>query len=54
MNEPERQGKAAKALLNMPAPKKHKRPAEPTKKDLERKFVLRVNRNDRPTIKEVE
>jgi len=45
--------KAAKALLNMPAPLEHKRPI-PTKKDLERKFVMRVDRKGKPYMLEVE
>ena len=45
--------KVAKTLLNMPAPQEHKRPV-PTKKDLERKFVMRVNRKGEPVMLEVE
>ena len=45
--------KVAKTLLNMPAPKEHKRPI-PTKKDLERKFVMRTDRKGQPHMIEVE
>lgn len=44
--------KAAKALLNM-GPVPHKRPPKPTKKDLERKFKMKVDRSGKPSIVEV-
>ena len=44
--------RAAKALLNAGKLPKHKRP-NPTKEDLKRKFVMRVDRNGKPTLKEV-
>ena len=44
--------KAVKALLNAGKLPKHER-ANPTKADLEKKFVMRVDRNGKPTIKEV-
>ncbi|MCY4128805.1 MAG: hypothetical protein OXG15_06130 [Gammaproteobacteria bacterium] len=44
--------KAIRALLRMPAPP-HVRPPTPTKADLERKFVMRVDRSGRPRIEEV-
>ena len=45
--------KAAKALLNM-GPVPHKRPPKPTKKDLERKFKLKIDRKGNPSMEEVE
>ncbi len=47
-----RLGKAIRALLRMRAVP-HQRIPKPTKADLERKFVMRVDRSGRPTIKEV-
>ena len=44
--------KAANALMKMPAPKEHIRPI-PTKKDLEKKFVMRVDRKGKPSMREV-
>ena len=44
--------KVAKTLLNMPAPQERNRPI-PTKKDLERKFVMRVDRKGKPFVREV-
>ena len=44
--------KAAKALLNM-GPVPRKRPSKPTKKDLERKFKMKVDRKGKPSIVEV-
>ena len=44
--------KATKALMKMPAPKEHVRPI-PTKKDLEKKFVMRVDRKGQPSMREV-
>ena len=45
--------KAARALLGMKL-SDHKRPPKPTKKDLQRKFKMRVDRKDNPSVKEVE
>lgn len=45
--------KVAKTLLGMSAPIERKRPI-PTKKDLERKFVMRVDRRGKPHMIEVE
>ncbi len=45
--------RAAKALLNAGKLPKRKIPKH-TKEDLERKFVMRVDRNGKPLIKEVE
>ena len=45
--------KATKVLLNAGKLPKHKR-IEPTKNELEKKFVMRVDRKGKPTIKEVE
>ena len=44
--------KVAKTLLGMPAPQERNRPI-PTKKDLERKFVMRVDRKGKPSMREV-
>ena len=44
--------KAVKALLNAGKLPRHEKP-EPTKEDLERKFVMRVDEDGKPTIKEV-
>ena len=44
--------KAAKALMKMPSPKEHVRPI-PTKKDLEKKFVMRVDRKGKPSMREI-
>ena len=44
--------KAINALINAGKPPNHESP-EPTKEDLERKFVMRVDRKGKPTIKEV-
>ena len=45
--------RALKALLNAGKLPKHDRPT-PTKKDLDSKFIMRVDRNGRPTLKEIE
>jgi len=45
--------KVVRALLRMPAPDEHKRPPEPTKEDLERRFVMRIDRSGKPRIDEV-
>lgn len=42
--------RAVKALLNAGKPPKHSDIPPPTKKDLERKFVMRVDRKGRPVI----
>ena len=52
MNWERKLEKAMRALLRMPGVK-HTRPPAPTKEDLERKFVMRVDRKGNPTIKEV-
>jgi len=44
--------KAVQALLRMPSVP-HCRPPTPTQKDLQRRFVMRVDRKGKPTIKEV-
>ena len=44
--------KAASALMKM-GPVPHKRPGKPTKKDLERKFKMNVDRKGNPSLKEV-
>ena len=44
--------KAASALMKM-GPVPHKRPGKPTKKDLERKFKMEVDRKGKPSIQEV-
>ncbi len=44
--------KAARALLGM-NPVEHKRSPAPTKKDLDRKFKMRVDRKGKASIKEV-
>ncbi len=45
--------KAAKILMSL-GPVPHKRPPKPTKKDLQRKFKMRVDRKGNPSIEEVE
>lgn len=45
--------KAIRALLRMGGVSEHKRPPEPTKEDLERRFVMRIGRNGKPRIDEV-
>ena len=52
MNQ-EKLDKAAKALLNM-GTVKHKRIPKPTKRDLNRKFKLKVDRKGNPSMVEVE
>ena len=44
--------KAASALMKMGSVE-HKRPRKPTKKDLERKFKMEVDRKGKSTIQEV-
>ncbi len=44
--------KSARALFKM-GPVRHKRPPKPTKKELERKFKMSVDRNGNPSIQEV-
>ena len=44
---------AAKALMNM-GPVKHQRPKKPTKKDLHRKFRMKLSPKGKPSVKEVE
>ena len=44
--------RAAKALLNAGKLPEHKRP-NPTKEDLEKKFVMRLDRKGKPKLKEV-
>ena len=44
--------KASKALLTAGKLPEHKRP-NPTKDDLKRKFVMRLGRNGKPTLKEI-
>ena len=46
--------KVVRALLMLPAPDERERPPEPTKEDLERKFVMRLDQKGKPTIREVE
>ena len=43
--------KAAGALMKM-GPVPHKRPGKPTKKDMERKFKMNVDRKGKPVIRE--
>ena len=45
--------KAAKALMSM-GPVKHERIPKPAKADLERKFKLKVDCKDKPSMEEVE
>ena len=52
MNWEKKLEKAVRALLRMPGVP-HSRPPAPTKEDLERKFVMRIDRKGNPTIKEV-
>ena len=49
----EKINKAVKVLLGMPAPEERNLPPVPTKKDLERKFVMRVDKKGQPHIREV-
>lgn len=42
---------AASALLKL-GPVKHKRPAKPTKKEMERKFKMELDRRGNPVITE--
>jgi hypothetical protein len=44
--------KAAKALMSM-GQVKHERPKKPTKRDMQRRFKLRVDRKGKPSITEV-
>lgn len=44
--------KVAKGLLK-PNAVEHKRPKEPTKAELNKKFIMRLDRKGNPTIKEV-
>lgn len=44
--------KAVKALLEM-GPVPHEQPPKPTKKDLERKFKMKVDSKGKPVIVEV-
>ena len=44
--------KVARALMSM-GPVNHERPKNPTKKDLQRKFKMRVDRKGKPSIREV-
>ena len=44
--------KAVAALLNAGKLPKHERP-NPTKADLEKKFVMRIGKNGKPTLKEI-
>ena len=44
--------KMIRALLQMPA-SPHVRPPTPTKADLERKFRIRLDRNEKPRFEEV-
>lgn len=44
--------KVAQALLK-PNAVEHKRPKEPTKAELNKNFVMRLDRKSNPTIKEV-
>ena len=53
MTDQKKPAKAAKALMSM-EPVKHQRPKKPTKKDLHRKFRMRLSRNDKPTMEEVQ
>ena len=45
--------KVVRALLLLSAPDGREQPPEPTKEDLERKFVMRLDRKGRPTIREI-
>ena len=51
-NEWDNVDKAAKLLLGMDAVE-HKRPSKPTKKDLNRRFSLKVDKKGKPKITEV-
>lgn len=53
MNQQKALAKAAKTLMSM-GPVNHERPKKPTKKDLQRKFKMRVDRKGKPSIQEVE
>jgi hypothetical protein len=44
--------KVAKGLLNSKAAE-HKKPKDPSKKELNKKFVMRVDRKGKASIKEV-
>ncbi len=52
-NEWDKVDKAASVLLGMDAVE-HKRPPKPTKKDLNKKFTLKVDKKGKPEIREVE
>ena len=51
IQEKNRQG--CQNLVKHVCPQEHNRPV-PTKKDLERKFVMRVDRKGKPVIREVD
>ena len=44
--------RSAKALISLPSVA-HKLPREPTKKDLNRRFVMPIGREGKPTMREI-